>query len=82
MTPQAPPYSVAKAVQRYTALLQEEVTKAGGWPKKLRLPEPATLAEREALALFLASLEEQTGAPITVTLRPEFLASLDREPGR
>lgn len=53
--------AIAASIERYTLLFQEQVEKAGGWPRKFVFPEPTDDAEREALRLLVAEIERETG---------------------
>jgi len=59
--------AISKQIGIYTALFQQQVERAGGWPAKFIFPDPANDIEREALRLFVEEVKKTTGAPIKVT---------------
>ncbi|PZR93929.1 MAG: hypothetical protein DLM68_00360 [Hyphomicrobiales bacterium] len=61
---------IAGYIQRLTALLQQQIDPAKGWPASFVLPEPQNDAERTALSLFLAEVERETGASVKFTTEP------------
>jgi hypothetical protein len=44
--------------------IERQADEQKGWPNPLLLPEPQNEAERHALRLWLAEVEQQTGVPM------------------
>jgi hypothetical protein len=66
MTP-ANDETIAGHLKRLTRLLLDQIDPVKGWPASFVFPEPQDDAERTALSLFLAELENETGSPIRFT---------------
>lgn len=60
----------AAYIERLTAMLQEQVKAANGWPASFVFPEPEDHVEREALGLFVELVEQETGARPKFTTKP------------
>ncbi len=71
MTP-ANDENIAGHIKRLVGLFLDQIiaTKDLAWPASFVFPEPQDDAERTALSLFLADLENETGAPIRFTTEP------------
>ncbi len=55
---------IARHIERYGALLAQQVKEAGGWPATFRFPAPTTDTESEALRMFVRELEEAAGGTV------------------
>jgi hypothetical protein len=55
---------IAGHLKRLVGLLLDQIDPVEGWPASFVFPEPQDDAERTALSLFLADLQNEIGAPI------------------